>query len=102
MPSARAKERSKWHRTLAAKWRDATIPTCEGQLVPTCTKSLYLTPAHSRKRRDIKTEADYHAICWLCTECHSHIERMPHAEMERVVISIITNRTATADYTIGA
>ena len=53
---------------------------------------MFLTAAHSKKRRFIKTEAEFHEIAILCVVCHSEIERLPHEEMDKRVKAIIEAR----------
>lgn len=91
-----SKKHRAFHRTLADKWRDTEIYQCEARL-PGCTGGLYLTPAHSRKRRFIETAEQYAEIAWLCTNCHLKAERMPHEEMEKFICGLIEART---DYSL--
>ena len=53
---------------------------------------MFLTAAHSKKRRFIKTEAEFREIAILCVICHQEIERLPHDEMEARVKAIIEAR----------
>lgn len=86
-----SKKHRTWHSTLREKWRDIEIRHCEARF-PGCTGGLYLTPAHSRKRRLIENETQYHEIAWLCVNCHARAERMPHSDMEFLIKGLIAAR----------
>lgn len=83
-----ARRHMSWHRKLSQKWA-GTQPRCEW---PGCGTGLFITPAHSKKRRLIQTEEEYAEIAWLCQKHHLDIEVLPHEEMERIVKEIISNR----------
>jgi len=80
-----------WHNELRERWRDVTISQCEAKF-DGCI-NLYLSPAHSRKRREIETKEQYFEICWACGYCAAYLdEKMSHAEMEIAVKEIIQRR----------
>ncbi len=88
----RWKERKRWHRDLSAYWQQHPITTCEVRL-PGCFGTFGLAPAHSKKRRDIHTKADYFEVVASCLHCHRILdEQMSHDEMESTVKKIIELR----------
>lgn len=91
-----SKKHRTWHNSLREKWRDVEIRRCE---FPGCTQGLFLTPAHSRKRREIENEQQYHEIAWLCEPHHLEVERLSHGDMEIVIREIIQRREQIDTYT---
>lgn len=81
-----SKLHKKWQKSLAEKWKDKAT-RCE-----ICGIGMFLTAAHSKKRRFIKTEAEFREIAILCVICYQEIERLPHDEMEARVKAIIEAR----------
>lgn len=55
-----------------------------------CTHNMFLSLAHSRKRRDIKTESDMREVILCCVSEHQIIEYLPN--MYEIVTDIIKNR----------
>lgn len=53
---------------------------------------MFLTPAHSRKRRNITTPEELREVAIACVSCHAAIEILPEAEMTRIVREIIARR----------
>lgn len=98
MSSNRSKIRAAWQRELSAYWQQRGMPNyCEARL-PGCI-NLYLSPAHSRKRREIETREQYFEICWACENCHRKLdEQMSHAEMEQAVKWVIERREQIDTY----
>lgn len=81
-----------WHRELAEHWKWNPIEYCEVRF-PKCFGTYGLSPAHSRKRKDIKTKEQFFEVVAACESCHNKLDReMSHEEMERVVKEIIANR----------
>jgi hypothetical protein len=68
------------------------ITKCEVKY-PQCWTDDGLSFAHARKRRFLKTRADYERCALACAPCHTAIEGLPHLEMESVVLGIIANRS---------
>jgi hypothetical protein len=72
--SARATDRVKWQRNLSAYWQERGMPSyCEIRSVH-CI-NIFLSPAHSKDRRDIYTEEDFFEIVWACEKCHFWADR---------------------------
>jgi hypothetical protein len=87
-----AKERKRWHRELAAYWKQNPITTCEVRFQG-CFGTFGLAPAHSRKRRMIENKEQFFEVVAACQFCHRKLdEQMSHAEMEQTVKQIINNR----------
>lgn len=53
---------------------------------------MYLTPAHSKKRRNITTPEELREVIIGCVHCHSLIELMPEIQMTEIVRNTISNR----------
>lgn len=63
---------------------------CEFSFIPHVCSNV-LTPAHSKKRREMKGN-DVYAVAIACTTVHQILdERMTHSEMERAVMTAINN-----------
>lgn len=72
--SSRTSDRVKWQRNLSAYWQERGMPSnCEVRAL-VCI-NLYLSPAHSKDRRDIFTEEDFFEIVWACEKCHFWADR---------------------------
>ena len=70
---------------------------CEVRIPSECV-NLYLTPAHSLDREDIKTIEQFFEICWACTKCHFYIDRkISKEERLAIVKGIIERRDAYSD-----
>lgn len=90
--SNRSKERRRWQRELAAYWKASPISYCEARLSG-CVGSFGLSPAHSKKRRFIRTKEDYFEVVAACQNCHQQLDqKMSHTEMEAKVKEIINAR----------
>lgn len=73
-------------------FRDINIPwTCEAKLEG-CTGELYLTLAHSKKRRDIKTPEELREVALLCSTCHGIVDAWKKENTEFFIKRIIQNR----------
>lgn len=71
------KKTNKWlkiKKELIKEFDEMGIRTCELKLDGRCTHSIYLTLAHTKKRRNITTEADLRRVVLACQHCHEIIE----------------------------
>ncbi len=86
------KTHNKWDRE-AKKWLSRLqIDYCEVRLKG-CMGSFGLTPAHSKKRRKIRSAEAYAEIVAACAYCHPYLDqKMSHEEMEATVKRIIRSR----------
>ena len=57
-----------------------------------CTGKLALSFAHSRKRRNITTDAGLREACLACLTCHAKLELMREDDMAAIVINRISSR----------
>lgn len=72
--SSRTADRVQWQKNLSKHWQERGMPNyCEIQAA-VCI-NLYLSPAHSKDRRDIFTEEDFFEIVWGCEKCHFWADR---------------------------
>jgi hypothetical protein len=76
---------------LYAELAEKGITSCElkGRFAE-CTGNLFLSLAHSKKRRDIKTEADMREVILCCCSEHQVIEYLPN--MYNIVTEVIAHR----------
>ncbi len=76
---------------LKPKFADAGITSCELSL-PGCKQGLFLSFAHSKKRRDIYTQEDMEKVILTCQSCHHFIEVLGNRKiftMEEIVERVI-------------
>lgn len=67
------------------------IVSCEGKMEG-CTRYLFLTLAHSKKRRHIQNSLELAEIALLCQHCHNIIEGWKESDMEVYVKKIVQDR----------
>lgn len=79
-------------REMKPRFERAGVVFCELRRDPNCTPNHFLTPAHSRKRRNITTPEGLREIVIACVHCHQAIELLPEAEMEAIVQGVIAAR----------
>jgi hypothetical protein len=85
-PKTRAWEQA-W-KQLKRELEAAGITSCEF-LFRGCTRTMFLTPAHSRKRREIENEEQLREVAVACVNCHRKLdEEMSHEEMWRHVTRV--------------
>lgn len=65
--------------------------TCE-VVYDGCLGSMFLTLAHSLRRRKIETEDELKQVIYACSQCHEKLDALPQEETERIVKEIIRNR----------
>jgi len=70
---------------------EAGAMSCELRY-PGCTGSMFLTRAHSKKRRNITSEEELRECIMACVSCHEIIERKPESEMCDIVRKVRKNR----------
>jgi len=58
-----------------------------------CTHGLFLTPAHSLKRRNCVTEELLAEVAIACQSCHEKLELMLESEMAKHVLAAIAARS---------
>lgn len=75
---------------LKKRFEAAGITTCEIQYAG-CWRDNGLGFCHSKKRRNC-SEADLWIVILGCNRCHDILETRPHAEMEKIVLEIISER----------
>ena len=80
-------------RQLKPRFERAGVIHCELRRSNDCTPNHFLTPAHSKKRRNITTPEELREVCIACCHCHQEIEMLPEAEMTAIVRDTISNRT---------
>lgn len=76
---------------LKKRFETAGITTCELRRVG-CACHNFLGFAHAKKRRML-TKGDLGVVVLACNYCHDQIEVLPHAEMERIIMAIISARS---------
>jgi hypothetical protein len=81
----------KTKKSLTYSFAQVNITCCEIQL-PGCKRDSFLTFAHSRKRRYIKTQQQLEEVALACVLCHMRIEALPESEMTKIVQEIISER----------
>lgn len=64
---------------------------CEAQLEG-CTRTMFLTFAHSRKRRNIESAEQLKEIALLCSTCHSIVDRWKPENTEYYIKQLIEKR----------
>ncbi len=74
------------------------ITTCELRFKE-CWIDNGLGFAHAQKRRFIKP--DDKTVILACNHCHDSLEVMPHASMERIVLSTIAARSVAKTITVA-
>lgn len=85
-PGKRTKARAAARRELKPLFERAGITRCE-----LCGRDNYLGFAHSKKSKDIITDADWLEVALLCTPCHDKIEGPTNA-MRPKILAIIEAR----------
>jgi hypothetical protein len=70
---------------------DEGIQTCELELED-CTHGMFLTLAHSKKRRFIKSEEELAEVIVACSGCHDKIEAFSKEKMYATVLKTIASR----------
>lgn len=83
----KGKADAKNRRELKKEFAEKGITRCEH-----CQTDNGLTFAHSKKRKDIKTEFDKKEVALLCLPEHMRIEQLPPVEMAREVRAYIAKR----------
>ncbi len=78
-------------RELKPRFERAQIVHCELKFED-CTDRLYLTPAHSLKRRNITTSEQLREVIIACAHCHSVIEMKKECDMAQIVRDTISKR----------
>lgn len=76
---------------LKVRFERAGLTRCEIGYVG-CKGGLFLGFAHSKKRRNITTQAEREEVALACVACHQLIEIGPEAEMTQIVREIIAKR----------
>lgn len=67
------------------------ITQCEIRKIG-CQRDMFLTFAHSRKRRNITTPEQLREACLCCVTCHNEIELFPEQEMGDEVRRALASR----------
>lgn len=57
-----------------------------------CGSTFGLTYAHSQKRKDVKSDADYKEVAILCLKCHIRYEQFQPPIMTRKIRNLIAKR----------
>lgn len=70
---------------------EQNINSCELRY-ENCAGSMFGSLAHSKKRRDIKTDDEMREVIWCCCPCHMQIEALPKEQMFVIVTETIKNR----------
>lgn len=65
--------------------------TCEARLEG-CTGEMFLTLAHSKKRRDIKDAAELKEVALLCSTCHDIVDAWKKDHTEYYIKQLIEKR----------
>lgn len=78
-------------RGLKPRFEHAGITSCEVR-GENCTGRMFLTPAHSLKRRNCVTVELLSEVVLACQSCHAAIEILKEAHMATVVRGIIDAR----------
>lgn len=81
-------------RELKHEFLSWDITSCE-LLYPGCQRTRDLGFAHALKRSqhpEMYRTDELKRVCLACSRCHDRIERMPAAEMERIVARVIELR----------
>lgn len=68
------------------------IHRCEVMIGTRCTKTRFLTWAHSKKSRFLVTSKDWMEAARCCLPCHEVIEAMSHEKMAKIVRDAIARR----------
>ena len=82
-----------WRRvwaTIKPAFEAAGITRCEVRKQG-CTGASFLTPAHSKKRRNI-IGLEIAEVCLACVPCHAKLELMKEADMTAAIRDIINRR----------
>jgi hypothetical protein len=87
----RTKEWQAAWRELKPRFERAGITHCEIGYEG-CTPGLYLTPAHSLKRRNISTPEELREVVIACCSCHQRLEELGHGKMAAEVRRVIAAR----------
>lgn len=82
------------NRRIDKDLKERGITTCEIRVPGKCMRSIWLTHAHSKKGRNIVTDADWLEAALCCTPCHNAIEILPEQEMGDIVRAAISRRPA--------
>lgn len=94
-PMKRAGKKTKeWDRVrvgLKVKFQRAGITSCEAGFEG-CWHDNALSFAHSKKRRLCVTPELMEECALMCVPCHEISERLPHAEMESLILGLIAAR----------
>jgi hypothetical protein len=86
---------SETKKSLTCLFAQGSVTCCEINL-PGCKRESFLTFAHSRKRRHIKTQQQLEEVVLACVLCHMRIEALPEPKMTEIVQEIIRERTPLA------
>lgn len=94
----KGKKVTKWDKArkeLKEEFSEMGIGYCELRM-ENCQKGSFLGFAHAKKRRfiDYDDEEDLKTVILACVVCHAKIERLPHEEMEKIVLETIKNRNS--------
>ena len=57
-----------------------------------CLGGMFLTLAHSKRRRKIEDDIELKEVIWGCSKCHEQLDSLPQDETERIVKKIIAKR----------
>jgi len=68
------------------------VASCELKMEPGCLRDWALGFAHSRKSRNIVTDAHWEECALACIKCHERIELLPEQDMGDVIRKVIANR----------
>lgn len=72
--------------------KDINLPwTCEARLEG-CTGELFLTLAHSKKRRNIESTEELKEVALLCQGCHSIVDAWKPEHTEKYIKMLIERR----------
>lgn len=90
----KTKANKKANAQLKRKFEAQGITSCELGYTD-CTRDNFLSWAHGRKRRHLKEGELETLVCLACIVCHQVIERLPEAQMTKIVKEIIRARNVT-------
>lgn len=57
-----------------------------------CLGGMFLTLAHSKRRRKIENAEQLKELIYACSKCHELLDALPHNETEEIVKKIIAKR----------
>lgn len=90
----RTLKRRAMNRRIDADLKARGIETCEIRIPGVCVRSILLSHAHSKKSRNIITDADWLEAALCCIPCHEKIELLKENEMGEIVRAAIARRPA--------